>query len=93
MLNTSDLNIEDEILPLFDFTFNYYSGRAVRELIMFPLGSLPEIMNRQHILKGYIANKELLKDYSFSRFNLSEIYDYRGYRRSKGRLFIWISSF
>ncbi len=76
MLNTSDLNIEDEILPLFDFTFNYYSGQAVRELIMFPLSSQSEIMNRQHILKGYGANRELLKDYSFSRFNLSEIYDY-----------------
>jgi DNA mismatch repair protein MutS len=76
MLNTSDLNIEDEILPLFDFTFNYYSGQAVREIVMIPLSSQSEIMNRQHILKGYAANKELFKDYSFSRFNLSEIYDY-----------------
>ena len=76
MLNTSDLNIEDEILPLFDFTFNYYSGQAVRELIMFPLSSQSEILNRQQILKGYGANRLLLKDYSFSRFNLSEIYDF-----------------
>ena len=76
MLNTSDLNIEDEILPLFDFTFNYYSGQAVREIVMFPLSSEPEIMNRQLILKGFSANRELFKDYSFSRFNLSEIYDY-----------------
>ena len=50
--------------------------QAVRELIMFPLSPQKEIMNRQYILRGYSANRELLKDYSFSRFNLSEIYDY-----------------
>src|SRR5580692_5242830 len=76
MTNTGDLNIEDEILPLFDFTFNYYSGQAVRELIMAPLNSKSEIIYRQNVLKGYGANREIVKDYSFSRFNLSEIYDF-----------------
>ncbi len=76
MTNTGDLNIEDEILPLFDFTFNYYSGQAVRELIMVPLSSKSEIIYRQNVLKGYGANREIVKDYSFSRFNLSEIYDF-----------------
>ena len=76
MINASDLHIEDEILPLFDSTFNLNSGRAVRDLIAQPLSTKEAIFSRQHILKGFIGNGQLLKDYSFSRFNLSEIYDF-----------------
>ena len=76
MINASDLHIEDEILPLFDLTFNLNSGRALRDLITQPLPSKEAILSRQHILKGFIGSQEILKDYSFSRFNLSEIYDF-----------------
>ncbi len=76
MLNAADLHIEDEIMPLFDFTFNFHSGQAVRDLLNHPLASKEEIFKRQHLLKGFIGNRELLKDYSFSRFNLTEIYDF-----------------
>ncbi len=76
MLNTADLHIDDEILPLFDATFNYHSGQALRSMFNTPLSSVEEILLRQHILQGFIGNRELLKDYSFSRFNLAEIYDF-----------------
>ena len=76
MINTGDLHIEDEIMPLFDSTFNIYSGQALREILSVPLRSKEEIVQRQLLLKGFIANRDVLKDYSFSRFNLSEIYDF-----------------
>ncbi len=76
MTNTNDLNIEDEILPLFDFTFNYFSGQEVRNILAKPLGSKAEILSTQEVLKGFNSNREVLKDYSFSRFNLAEIYDF-----------------
>ena len=76
MANTADLHIEDEILPLFDFTFNLYSGKEVRRLLMEPPARMEEILYRQKILKGYIANYEIWKEYSFSRFNLAEIHDF-----------------
>jgi DNA mismatch repair protein MutS len=76
MTNTKDLHIEEEIIPLFDFTYNLYSGKAVRDIMIQPAGSMPAILQRQDILKGFIASKEIFKDYSFSRFNLSEIYDF-----------------
>lgn len=76
MLNTADLHIEEEVLPLFDATFNYHSGQAVRHLLSQPLATVEDIMQRQHILKGFIAHRELFKDYSFSRFNLAEVYDF-----------------
>ena len=68
---TADLHIEDEILPLFDFTFNLNSGKAVSRLLTEPPGKMEDIVHRQQILKGFIANYEIWKEYSFSRFNLS----------------------
>jgi DNA mismatch repair protein MutS len=76
MTNISDLHIEDEILPLFDFTHNPNSGQEVREILTKPLGSVSAILFRQHVLKGFIGNRELLKDYSYSRFNLSDVYNF-----------------
>lgn len=76
MINANDLHIEDEVLPLFDLTFNLHSGKALKELITQPLNSKEAILLRQQIIKGFIGNQELLKDYSFSRFNLSEVYDF-----------------
>ena len=76
MINVTDLHIEDEIIPLFDFTFNISSGQAVRDIITEPPGSTSGILFRQQVLKGFIGNREILKDYSYSRFNLSEIYNF-----------------
>lgn len=76
MLNTNDLNLEEEILPLFDFTFNLYSGQAVKDILLRPPGSKEEILFRQQVLKGFVSNRNILKEYSFSRFNLSEVYDF-----------------
>ncbi len=76
MTNTSDLHIEDEILPLFDFTFNYHSGQAVRNVLQAPLNSTAAILDRQQVLKGFVKHHHILKDYSFSRFNLAELYDF-----------------
>ena len=76
MTNASDLHIEEEILPLFDFTFNLFSGKAVHQLVIEPPDTMEAILYRQQVLKGYIGNYEVWKEYSFSRFNLSEIYDF-----------------
>ena len=76
MINTRDLNIEDEIRPLFDFTYNNYSGKEVKDILTKTLSSKEEILLRQQLLKGFMANREILKDYSYYRFNLSDTYDF-----------------
>ena len=76
MINTQDLHIEEEIRPLFDFTYNNYSGKEVIDILKTPLDSKVAILRRQQLLKGFIANREILKDYSYYRFNLAEIYDF-----------------
>ena len=76
MINTQDLHIEDEIKPLFDYTYNKYSGQEVKDILSKTLGSKDEILKRQELLKGFLANREILQDYSYYRFNLAEIYDF-----------------
>lgn len=65
MDNTTDLHIEEEILPLFDFTFNLFSGKAVRGLIMEPPGRMEEIMYRQQVLKVLLPTTRYGKNILF----------------------------
>jgi DNA mismatch repair protein MutS len=76
MTNTNDLHLEEEILPLFDFTYNVNSGREILDILKTPLVSKSGILFRQDVLKGFIANREIFKEYSYSRFNLSDVYDF-----------------
>ena len=76
MTYAEDLRIEEEIRPLFDFTYNIYSGNQVTEILSKTLDSKEEILFRQGLLKGFIANWEILKTYSYSRFNLLEVHDF-----------------
>ncbi|HTE25170.1 MutS-related protein [Flavitalea sp.] len=76
MTNVQDLHIEEEIKPLFDFTYNSESGKQVSDILTKTLKSEEEILARQQLLKGFIANWELIKHYSFYRFNLSDIFDF-----------------
>lgn len=73
MFNIRDLHIEKELLPLIDFTSNDFSRNALLELLKQPLASVDEIFQRQIIIKGFIANNEILKNYSYSRRELMEI--------------------
>ncbi len=76
MINVADLNIEEEIQPLFDYCYNVNSAREVKGILLKKLDSKEEILFRQQLLKGFIDNWGLLKDYPFWRFNLSEIVDF-----------------
>jgi DNA mismatch repair protein MutS len=67
MINTQDLHIEEEIKPLFDLTYNPYSGAEVKDILTKTLPSKEAIFARQELLKGFIANREILKDYSYYR--------------------------
>jgi DNA mismatch repair protein MutS len=71
-----DLNIEEEIKPLFDFTSNNDSSNEVSDILSNTLNSKEEVLFRQQLLKGFIANWPVIKDYSFYSYNLSEIRDF-----------------
>ncbi len=76
MNNIQDLNIEKEILPLFDNTLNKYSRAKVLEILNYPLKSVEKIKYTQDIFRGFSENKKILKDYSYSVSYLLEVYNF-----------------
>lgn len=74
MHNLKDLNIEKELLPLFDYSLNMFAKKKIIEILVTPLQSITEITQRQNILKGFSANNEILKDYSYTILYLNEVH-------------------
>lgn len=74
MNNIKDLNIENEILPLFDYSLNMFSRCKILEILENPLQSISEIIKRQNILKGFAQNEKILKDYSYTVLYLNEVH-------------------
>ena len=74
MNNLKDLNIEKELLPLFDYSLNSFARNEIFEVLKAPLNSVNEIVKRQNIFKGLTANNEILKDYSYSVLYLNEVH-------------------
>ncbi|WP_345005609.1 MutS-related protein [Snuella lapsa] len=74
MNNINDLNIEKEILPLFDYSLNMFSRNKILEILEKPLQSTNDIIQRQNILKGFSKNQKILKDYSYTVLYLNEVH-------------------
>jgi DNA mismatch repair protein MutS len=74
MHNLEDLNIEKELLPLFDYSLNIYAKEKIIEILKTPLQSTNKIIERQNILKGFTENNEILKSYSYSNSYITEVY-------------------
>ncbi len=74
MNNIKDLNIEKEILPLFDYSMNMFSRNKILEILKNPLESISDIIERQNILKGFSENEKILKDYSYTVLYLNEVH-------------------
>lgn len=74
MNNTKDLNIEKELLPLFDYSLNMFAKRKILEILETPLPSTVQIIERQNILKGFAANDHILKHYSYTVLYLNQIH-------------------
>lgn len=74
MNNIQDLNIKKEILPLFNYSLNTFTKQKILEILETPLPSTTEIINRQNILKGFTANNNILKEYSYTVLYLNEVY-------------------
>src|ERR1700730_17377383 len=76
MTDVKDLHIEKEILPLFDFTQNDFSKKVLFTILNTPLNSINDIHVIQDILKGFIENNEILKEFSYSRGDLMDVHEF-----------------
>jgi DNA mismatch repair protein MutS len=76
MINVKDLEIEKEILPLFDYTNHPLAGEALLQLLTTVPGSVQAIIERQEIIKGFVADWKKLQQLSYSKPDLHEIYGF-----------------
>lgn len=76
MNNIKDLNLQTDILPLFDYTLNAFAKETLYQLFQEPLSAVADIEKRQEIFKGFIANAEIFTNYSYSRLDFHEVYKF-----------------
>ena len=74
MNNIQDLNIKNEVLPIFDYSLNYFTKNKIFELLQTPLISENQIIERQTILKGFALNINVLKSYSYTVLYVNEVH-------------------
>lgn len=74
MNTTHDLHIEKEILPLFDYTLNKFSKKVLIDILEKPLLNKNDIILRQDIIKGFIENNNILKNYFYYVSNFKEVH-------------------
>jgi len=76
MNNIKDLNLQTEIIPLFDYTLNDFAKETLYQLFQEPLSTRADIEKRQAIFKGFIANGEIFTNYFYSRLDFHEVYKF-----------------
>ncbi|GAB3201545.1 DNA mismatch repair protein MutS [Pontibacter aydingkolensis] len=73
MLKVYDLSLEDDILPLFNYTNSGESESLLKQIINKPLGSISEIHDRQQIIQALILNWDVLEAFSYQRLDYREV--------------------
>lgn len=76
MKNLIDLNLKEEILPIFDYTINAFARSEVLRILEHPLSSVEQIIERQQILRGFSANQAVLNEYTYNVSYLREVYSF-----------------
>jgi DNA mismatch repair protein MutS len=76
MFKINDLRIEEDLLPILDYTRNDFSKNVLNGLLKEPLSSIEAIIDRQQVLKGFISQHHVLKNFAYSRYDLMEVHDY-----------------
>lgn len=72
-MNINDLNINSDIINLFDYTLNDDARVSLKKMLVTPLPSKEAIIERQDILKGFLANLKAFHKYSYSKIDFREV--------------------
>lgn len=73
-MNFTDLNIQKEIIPLFDTYLGQRSRAALDDIFADMPTSLDEVLNRQQIIAAIIANKNRIRSIASIRQDVEEAY-------------------
>lgn len=73
MLKVHDLSLENDILPLFNYTYSEEAEILLKQIISNPLKSIEEIYDQQQIIQSFILNWNVLEDFSYQRLDYREV--------------------
>lgn len=73
MMNIDNLNVEKDILPLFNMTLNYNSRSTLIQLLNTKPKTLQEVMDRQNIIRGFVQQIEGKSFYNYSKTEYNEV--------------------
>ncbi|MEC5147051.1 hypothetical protein [Chitinophaga sp. 212800010-3] len=74
MANVADLDIERQLLPLFDFTGNDRSRQVLSDLLLQLPGSVEEVYKRQRLIQCFIDNGYVHTNFSYHQQDFGEIF-------------------
>ncbi|WP_018476560.1 MutS-related protein [Pontibacter roseus] len=74
MMHVQDLKLETDVLPFFDFTNNEQSAARLTALLNTPPATEAEVLERQAVTKGMLANWVVLEGFTYRRLDLREVY-------------------
>lgn len=83
MIEIQDLNIKNEVLPIFNNSLNKFTEGKIIELLHQPLDSVEKIQERQHIFKAFIENRKVLEDYSYTVLYLNQVHAFISHLKPK----------
>jgi len=72
----NDLNIEEDIFPLLNYTNNKYAESEILKILKDPSKSLNDILERQELINGFIKNWKLLENFSYHVLSLLEVHSF-----------------
>ncbi|MCI0922210.1 MutS-related protein [Sphingobacterium rhinopitheci] len=72
MHNIQDLFIANDIVPIFDYTLNDDAKVLLKKIMLSPLSSVEDIINRQSYLKAILLQDNLIEAYHYRKVDYLE---------------------
>jgi DNA mismatch repair protein MutS len=73
MLYVEDLQIEAELLPLFNYTHNAEAEAAVLRLLQELPPTVESVLEKQAVLRGFLASWSVLENFTYQRIQFQEV--------------------
>ncbi len=73
-MDSKDLHLEEDVLPIFDYTHNTFARETLRNMLLVKLPGQEDITARQQIIQAIIANRNILSQYGYSSVDLKEVH-------------------
>lgn len=76
MMHVTDLKLEEDILPIFNYTNHTEASSRLLEMLKKVPETKAEVLERQAILQGFLDNWTFLEHFTYRRLDLREVHSH-----------------